>query len=248
MVAIFHISAYSFKDKYTISFFAYTSMDKTFTQERRALLYDEIHRDDFIEDDFLVDLNQGVYGVNITCGFPLPLQYQVYEKLYQSLQSLDGVYVYPLLQTHITVMTIINFKQNLDSPILKLNSEHLEKLTSAIKPIIKKGKFDIFIDSPVLVRSAAFLPIYNPSGEIGEIRKTAFELLCNEQYDLSIPPAIHSTILRIEKKPSDTSSFIDIFDRISSNFSIHSAQIQEIYVTEEIKPYMRDAKFLAKIF
>ncbi|MFM6281251.1 MAG: hypothetical protein ACKN9K_23035, partial [Dolichospermum sp.] len=130
-----------------------------------------------------------------------------------------------------------------------LDNQTLKLLKKRIESIVHYQPIRIFIDSPVLLRSAAFLPIYNPTGEIHEIRKETLNILKNDHknYDLDIPISIHSTISRFQKVPTDSTNFLEKFTEITKNFSMVEAMVQEVYITEELKPYMRKGNILEKI-
>lgn len=222
------------------------------TQEKKAMFYKDIQESGFIKDELVLreEMNKEVYGVNITCAWPLPVEVkEAYECLYEKLRELEGVYVYPYSQTHITILTIINFKKRINQPRQYLDNGTLKLLTGKIKQILKQTPIQILIDAPVLVRSAAFLPIYNPTREIYEIRKQALEILNinNRGYDLDVPTAIHSTILRFKNTAIDRTDFIRRFEEIAKEFSLREGVTKEIYITEELKPYMREADILDKI-
>jgi hypothetical protein len=221
-----------------------------FPEESKSLFYKNIQESGFIADD-LVDkgMNTQVYGVNITCAWPLPVEIkESYDNLYAQLSKLECVYVYPYNQTHITILTIINFKKRLGKPRQYLDVATLEQITNKIRQIVKQTPINIFVDSPVLVRTASFLPIYNPTQEINNIRRQIVDMLGNNrEYDLDVPQGIHSTILRFKKTPTNRVEFIRNFEEISRAFSLKEVKIKEIYITEELKPYMREGSITGKI-
>jgi hypothetical protein len=226
-------------------------MTDKISQTKRELFYKQIKEAGFIKDELVgKEIGKPVYGVNITCGWPLPVEIKpAYEILYRKLNELDGVYIYPYSQTHITILTIINFKSRLDQPRRILENETLELITTRIQQTLKHRPIKLLVDAPVLVRNAAFLPFYNPGGEIWKIRKQTAEILSNikKGYDLDIPQAIHSTILRFKDIPKDPVDFISKFKKISNEFSCGEGLIKEIYFTEELKPYMGEGRILQKI-
>jgi hypothetical protein len=175
-------------------------------------LRQEIQADGFIQDELVgKEIDREVYGVNIACAWPLPTEMrEIYEEMYEKLQELEGAYIYPYTQTHITIVTVINFKKRLNKIKKYLDAEVLKLLKIRIENIVQHQPIKIFIDSPVLLKSAAFFPIYNPGGEIYAIRKEALNILTsdNRDYDLDTPISIHSTILRFKEVPTDSAKFI----------------------------------------
>lgn len=226
-------------------------MLQKFSEETRALFHQEIQEYGFIEDELVgKEIDREVYGVNIACGWPLPTEIrEIYEEMYEKLKDLEGAYIYPYHQIHITIVTVINFKKRLNKIKKYLDDETLKLLKRGIENIVRHKPIKIFIDSPVLLRSAAFLPIYNPSGEIYEIRKETLNILKDDHkdYDLDTPISIHSTILRFQQVPTDSAKFLQRFAEITEKFSVVEGILREVYITEELKPYMKKGSILEKI-
>jgi hypothetical protein len=226
-------------------------MLQKFSEETRALFHQEIQEYGFIEDELVgKEIDREVYGVNIACGWPLPTEIrEIYEEMYEKLKDLEGAYIYPYHQTHITIVTVVNFKKRLNKIKKYLDDETLKLLKRGIENIVRHKPIKIFIDSPVLLRSAAFLPIYNPSGEIYEIRKETLNILKDDHkdYDLDTPISIHSTILRFQQVPTDSAKFLQRFAEITEKFSVVEGIVREVYITEELKPYMKKGSILEKI-
>lgn len=217
--------------------------------------YDELRKSGFVADEFFAsDPDIPTYGLNIALSWPLPENLKkAYEKLHQELLELgeDG-HVYPYERTHVTVMTLVNFKKHQNPSVQEI--EGIEKLIPKIIHIISgklqnemRGKikpFRIEIGSPVLARAAAYLPISNPSGEIFLLRneiapilekELSLEILYNKDF-------IHSTIMRFCRVPEDLGKFIDKFQEIAERNKIGETIIDEFYITSETKPYMRDGE------
>lgn len=226
-------------------------MLQKFSEETRALFHQEIQEYGFIEDELVgKEIDREVYGVNIACAWPLPTEIrEIYEQMYEKLKDLEGAYIYPYHQTHITIVTVINFKKRLNKIKKYLDDETLKLLKRGIENIVRHKPIKIFIDSPVLLRSAAFLPIYNPSGEIYEIRQETLNILKDDHkdYDLDTPISIHSTILRFQQVPTDSAKFLQRFAEITEKFSVVEGTVREVYITEELKPYMKKGSILEKI-
>ncbi|MDB9535781.1 hypothetical protein PN451_08010 [Dolichospermum planctonicum CS-1226] len=226
-------------------------MLRKFSEETRALFHQEIQEYGFIEDELVGrEIDREVYGVNIACAWPLPIEIrEIYEEMSEKLKDLEGAYIYPYHQTHITIVTVINFKKRLNKIKKYLDDETLKLLKRGIENIVRHKPIKIFIDSPVLLRSAAFLPIYNPSGEIYEIRQETLNILKGDHkdYDLDTPISIHSTILRFQQVPTDSAKFLQRFAEITQKFSVVEGIVKEVYITEELKPYMKKGSILEKI-
>jgi hypothetical protein len=226
-------------------------MSEKLSEEKRNLFEKRIQEFGFIKDELVgKEIDKQVYGVNITCAWPLPVEIkETYEILCDKLKELEGVYIYPYSQTHITILTIINFKKRLDQPKQVLNRDTIKVLTSKIKEVLKQKPIQISIGSPILAREAASLPVYNPTREIDNMRKQAAGILRVNDivYDLEIPDSIHSTILRFKEAPSDRTEFLRRFKQITKGCVFREGKINNICITEEIKPYMKEARILDKI-
>jgi hypothetical protein len=185
-------------------------------------------------------------GLDIIVGWPLPIERRPYDDLAERISSLDqGVYVYPFEQTHITVLTAVNFKRALDlthgrirvvEDAAKNLSEFVEDLGRRINP------FAISIGRPVLSSRAAFLPIVNPKGEIEAIRRAALAYCLGAGGLLSqaqAPTIIHSTILRFRRPPQNPVKFASRFREIGDGTALGSGTICAVVVALEIQPYMR---------
>jgi hypothetical protein len=189
-------------------------------------------------------------GLNITLAWPLPAPFRSeYEALAADLRGLDpGLYVYPYATTHVTVVTAVSFKRHVD-PAPELETA-VNDAASALGVFLSEAAavmspFVIDVGFPVLARAAAFLPILNPTGEVVRLRREALAL-CRKtggiMADAVAPGVIHSTILRFRERPRDAAAFCSAFDRITSRFTLGKAIIDELVVTLEPKPYMRDGR------
>lgn len=219
--------------------------------------YDEIRESGFAVDALLsVDPDCPAYGLNIALAWPFPEKLKEnYEKLRRELLELgDDVYVYPYEETHVTVMTLINFKKHQHPSTQEI--QEMEKLipgiVSKISDLLRndlRGKitpFKIEIGSPILARAAAYLPISNPSGEVFLLREKIAPVLAKE-FSLEVEynkDFIHSTIMRFYQAPSNGEEFMAKFQSIAERNKIGEAAIDEIYLTSETKPYMRDGEKL----
>lgn len=225
-----------------------------FDKEKWNKLRKEIERDGFEPDTILpIQPDRPVYGLNITMGWPLPAPLkEPYEKLFHELSTLGpDIYVYPYEQTHITVMTLVNFKNHqypgkdvneikrLVPEIISLVSQGLSALEQEFKP------FSINVGPPVLAKSAAFLPILNATNEVCLLRKKIAPVLGDSlSLKVEIPRAVHSTIVRFVKRPDNVSKFMAKFESITANTHLGEATITEFLLTSETKPYMRGGEKL----
>jgi hypothetical protein len=214
----------------------------------------EIREQGFAADPLLAALEAPVFGLNVAFGWPLPAAVRAaYEAVYARLAALDpAAYVYPHAQTHVTVATLVNFKQH-PNPT-GTETRYLLGLVPAIARALHHAcaglaPFAIEIGPPVLVRAAAFLPILNPGGEVRRIRQVLAEELRGVDPELSplkLPNAVHSTVMRFRRPPSDPDAFVAGFLEIARGVRFGAATIDELLVTTETKPYMRGGKIVAR--
>jgi len=193
-------------------------------------------------DPLLERLDMPVLGLNVAFHWPLAEAFRgEYDRLRARLIGLDeGVYVYPFEQTHVTVATIISFKrhQRPDADerarilsIVPCLRDRLDEIAAGLTA------FTVDVGAPVLVPGAAFLPITNATGEVAAIRQR----LRGEpalQAELQIPQAIHSTILRFRRPPSDPGRFAEHFANLATSVRFGTARVQAILITTETRPYM----------
>ena len=89
---------------------------------------------EFTADEFLAkEPDCPVFGLNLACAYPFPATAETpYTTLAARLAELDkGVYVYPLWETHITIMTFLIFCLH-----QRLSGERLGELRSCICPVV----------------------------------------------------------------------------------------------------------------
>ena len=198
-------------------------------EQKYRLFQNEIKEKGFKKDKYLsADPDCSMYGINLAFGWPLPSEYKkTYEGLVYKLHKIEpNTYIYPYSQTHITVLTIVDFKAHLDPSVeelrelKKMNTDIIEQLTDMFDNL-KLKPFLIDVGPPILSRKAAFLPILNETGQILKIRKRAINRLSKlrkQQTDdsaikkflpetIELPDIIHSTFLRFLKRPSDEKTF-----------------------------------------
>jgi hypothetical protein len=222
--------------------------DKAQSSLRRAI---EAHG--FESDTFLSKNSEcPTYGLNLAFGWPLPGPLKTpYEALALRLAMLDsGLYVYPYHQTHVTAMTLVDFKKHAP-PTADAMSEFqalVPKIISSVSQILfdlDLHSFAIDVGPPVLSPKAAFLPILNTTGEVMRFRTAVKSLLSPLLPEgLLVPDFIHSTILRFVTPPPDVGAFLSAFDSAIDQCSLGTAMIDEFLLTEETNPYMSGGRIL----
>jgi len=191
-----------------------------------------------------------VFGLNLAFGWPLPsVLRNAYERTAGVLAGLDpGIYVYPYYQTHVTVMTLLNFKyhQNPTDDEVQGFLQLVPLIVARVAPFVSSLEpFTITVGPPVLSRRAGFLPILNRTGEIVALRKAveaAIQPLALTE--CSVPQAIHSTVARFLRQPADTQALLSSFELAASDLDLGQATVTELLLTSETKPYMRDGEIL----
>jgi hypothetical protein len=215
-----------------------------FPADEQAAAQAEIDAHGLRADPVVGRLEAPVLGLNVAFAWPLPAAFHgEYERLHAALAALDpGVYVYPYERTHVTVSTLVSFRRFPDpSPAQEAALAALlpgiaEALDAAARGV---GEIAIDVGPPVLVRPAAFLPILNPGGEVRRIRERLRESLGGvPDLDLSMPAAVHSTVLRFRQAPADAQAFRERFHEIAAGVRFGPALVRELLVTTETRPYM----------
>jgi hypothetical protein len=194
-----------------------------------------------------------VCGLNITVGWPLPIE-SSYRDFARSMSDLDpGVFVYPFEQTHITVLTALNFRlqMNPTPSDVRLVEEAAERLGEFVQRL-GRGllPFVISVGSPVLTSRAAFLSVSNASGEIEMIRQEALGFCLGDGGLLGgaqAPSIVHSTFLRFRRPPKYPKEFAAKFREIGDRTRLGSGPISEVLVALETKPYMREGRVIRRI-
>jgi hypothetical protein len=211
---------------------------------------EEIRRDGFVGDPLLADLHAEFFGLNVAFAWPLPAPLRAsYEAMQARLAALDpAAYVYPYAETHVTVATLVNFKQH-PSPspgerrrlfdLIPTIAAALDGACEGVAP------FPIEIGPPVLVRTAAFLPVLNPGGEVRRIREAlaaALRRVDPALAELKVPTAVHSTVLRFRRPPADPAAFTARFLEIAKLVRLGPATVDAMLVTTETKAYMLEGE------
>lgn len=217
---------------------------------------------EIIPDEFLAnDADCPVFGLNLACAYPFPASVEdSYSAMAKRLADLDdAVYVYPIWETHVTIMTFVNFSLH-----RRPSAERLEELRSLIEPVtalvedvIDRGEIEPFrleFQPPVLTPKAVILPITNPTGEINRIRQFAAKLLEGRQplsqtllkHGLNVPGIIHSTVLRFTRPVREYPRFASQFNTARAGTSPWRTTVGEVLLTTETKPYMRAGEILRR--
>jgi hypothetical protein len=210
-------------------------------------------------DSFLAaDPDGPVFGFNLACVWPFPeAAARFYRPFAERLAALDpAVYVYPEWETHVTIMTFVNFSLH-----KRPEAERLAQLQSLIipvrdliRPLLKRPAFELVLGPPVLTRKAAILPISDATGAIAEIRQSIRTALTADKElhaelvrsGLNVPGIIHSTIMRFKRAPCDLTKFLTNFDQAAANAQPFPLAIEELLLTTETKPYMRAGEIVGR--
>jgi hypothetical protein len=210
---------------------------------------------EFVRDEFLAaDPDCPVYGLNLACAFPFPVALEApYTAMAKQLEALDdGVYVYPFWETHVTIMTFVNFSKH-----RRPSATQLAELSRFIEPIadlardslekLQLTSFQLEFGPPQLSPKAAILQGDNPTGEIAGIRREMVNALKQKPElhtaflaaGFNVPGIIHSTILRFKDIPQDPPRFKTAFTEAVKSAPSLPMTVSEILLTTETKPYMR---------
>ena len=205
--------------------------------------------DDFLRDD----ADCPVFGINLACAYPFPeVAAQFYRPIAKRLNLLDpAVYVYPEWETHVTIVTVVNFSLH-----RRPDPARLAQLQSLLQPAIEIPRralegvrsFPLVIGAPMLTPKAAILPISDPSGEITRVRRNVISALEADKElhgkflraGLNVPGIIHSTVMRFKAAPSDPARFAADFEKAAGAAQQVEIMIDAILLTTETKPYMRE--------
>jgi predicted RNase H-like HicB family nuclease len=205
-----------------------------------------------------MDPDGPVFGFNLACAWPFPAQAaQIYQRLAERLTALDpAVYVYPDWETHVTIMTFVNFSlhRRPEPERLAQLQSLLDPVRELIRPLLKRPAFRLMLGSPVLTRKAAILPISDATGAIAAIRQTVCAALKTDRAlhaelvraGMNVPGIIHSTILRFKSAPCNLAKFLADFDEAAAIAEPFPLAIDELLLTTETKPYMRAGEIVER--
>jgi hypothetical protein len=202
------------------------------------------------------DPDAPVFGFNLACAWPFPESAaRFYRPMAKRLAALDpGVYVYPEWETHLTIVTFINFSRH-----RRTEPERLAQLQSLInpvreliRPLLDGPAFELVLGAPVLTRKAAILPVSDPTGAITRLRQSVRAALAADKTleaellrgGLNVPGIIHSTIMRFTSEPANLAKFLADFDAVAASIEPFPLAIDELLLTTETKPYMREGRIV----
>jgi hypothetical protein len=199
----------------------------------------------FEPDPWLDRLQEPVLGLNVAMEWPLPAAFRpAYERLRARLLALDdAVYVYPFDETHVTIATLVSFKRHpADETSRRRLLDRVPSVARALDAMTDLHAFTIDVGAPVLVETAAFLPIANATGEVAEVRRRL--KTGGEWPKMQVPRAIHSTLLRFHRPPRDPRLFQERFDEIAADTGFGRSTVSRLLVTLETRPYMTEGETL----
>jgi len=221
-------------------------------EDERAALRQEIAAHGLEADPFVVDGPRvPTWGLNLAVGWPLPVDRGAYGALAGGLAALDpGLYVYPHAQTHVTVLTLVSFKEHVSPSAAEIAglAALIPLVNAVVDPIARAfGPIALEIGAPVLARRAAFFPIADPAGALARLRQQVLSALraCSRRFDRCQPPrAVHSTVARFRAAPAP--AFERRFDEWARDRALGSVRVDALLMTTETLPYMRAGEIVAK--
>jgi hypothetical protein len=215
----------------------------------------EILEHSLVVDELLSsDPDAPVFGFNLACAYPFPAATaNAYRQIAERLGALDAaVYVYPEWETHVTIVTFVNFSlhRRIESGRLAQLESLINPVTQLIRPLLKVAAFELTLGPPVLTRKAAILPISDERGAIASIRQTVRTAFATdkklhaelERNGLNVPGIVHSTIMRFKSQPANLNKFLSDFDALAAPMQPFSFIVDELLLTTETKPYMREGE------
>jgi hypothetical protein len=162
-----------------------------------------------------------------------------------------GVYVYPDWETHVTIVTFVNFSlhRRPDAKRLRDLQALVQPITEILQPVLAAVRhFPLIINAPALTAKAAILPISDISGEIARTRRNIIHALEADselhhaltRAGLNVPGIVHSTVMRFTAAPRDDGRFSADFEEVARAVTPVEIVIDELLLTTETKPYMRE--------
>jgi hypothetical protein len=195
-----------------------------------------------------------VWGLNLALAWPLPEPARhAYVSAAAELASLEpALFVYPHHQTHVTVLTLVSFKEHLQPTPAQL--ETLEALgprvREALAPLVRGlPPIELGLGAPALSPQAVYVPIREPAGSVARLRALALAALPAIDQRFAAcrpPPAIHFTMARFRRAPAAPDDFAARFEVWAQSRSLGRARVAELLLTSETRPYMRAGAVLAR--
>jgi hypothetical protein len=211
--------------------------------------------DRVIIDEFLpLDADCPVFGFNLACAYPFSgIAADWYREIARRLSGLDaGVYVYPDWETHVTIITFVNFSLHRRPEAGRIEELRglIEPVIEILRPLLNGRMFSLLIGKPVLTPKAGILPISNDTGDIVRIRREVTAAIEREKElhrklvgaGLNVPGIIHSTVMRFKSVPGDLKHFTSEFKEIAASVEPVEIKIEELFLTLELEPYMREGR------
>jgi hypothetical protein len=212
----------------------------------------EILEHGVVVDAFLAtDPDGPVFGFNLACAWPFPAPAaRFYRPMAERFAALDpAVYVYPAWETHVTILTFVNFSlhRRPEPERLAQLQSLLNPVRALLRPLLQRQAFELVLGAPVLTRKAAILPVSDATGAIADIRQTVRAALVADKglhaelvrAGMNVPGIIHSTIMRFKREPGDLARLLADFDQAAATAEPFPLAIEELLLTTETKPYMR---------
>jgi hypothetical protein len=199
-----------------------------------------------------------VFGFNLACAWPFPAPAAAfYRPLAERLAALDpAVYVYPAWETHVTIVTFVNFSlhRRIEPERRAQWQSHINAVRELLGPLLEGPAFELVVGAPVLTRKAAILPMSDPTGAITRLRQSIRAALAADKGleaelargGLNVPGIIHSTILRFKSEPAHLAGFLADFDAAAAAVEPFPLAIDELLLTTETKPYMRAGEIVQR--
>jgi len=206
--------------------------------------------DAFQADPFVAGDWPRTFGLNLAVGWPLPVEPRAYQALADGLAALDpGLFVYPCAQTHITVLTLVSFKEHVEpAPEEQRALEALVPLVKeVVAPVVRGlGLIALEIGAPRLSDRAIYLPLADPSGAIARLRAAVLSplrALSPVLQRCQPPQAVHSTLARFRAVPA--ADFPARFAAWAPGRALGPIRVDALLLTTETKPYMREGAVVA---
>ena len=219
-------------------------------------LRQQILEEGFCGDELLAtEPDMPTFGLNLACAWPFPDSLRNgHGQLADLLAQLGpDVYVYPYEQTHVTIATLVNFKNHKHPSKAELSTlrQMAEVLIPRIAAVLEGAqgspfrRLELDFREPVLERSAAMVLIEDLSEQVERMR-TAMEdgLRGIPGVEFNAPTILHATVMRFLRPPPDRAAFIAAFDRGPRSCRLGRAFIDRLFLTAETSPYMRSGSKL----
>lgn len=189
-------------------------------------------------------------GINLACAWPLPSPMaEVYKEFSSKIRELNpALYVYPLSQTHITIVIITDFHEiiNPDANEQKKFALLTKDIVACLKPLLNDytgGAIKLKLNGAKLSAKAGFLSFIDQENNMTRLRAVVSNLL-KEIPELKprIPNIVHSTFIRYVDTPKNPIELCEKFEVLAKSLLPVEIVIPEVLLTLEPKPYMRSGE------